>query len=393
MSKKFLILSFYFKPDLCAGSFRTTALVEAFKNKINSEDRIDIITTMPNRYNTFRKKAKRVEKLTNNITVYRIPIPLHKSGLLDQIKSFSTYFFKTLMIVRKHDYNFVFATSSRLFTAFLGMLCAKLKKTILYLDIRDIFTDTMKDLLKGTIIGFIVLPVLKIIEKITFSSSVHINLVSKGFHSYFKKKYYKSYSFYTNGIDTDFFPYDYSKNRMTNKKIITYAGNIGEGQGLHKIIPSAKKLEDKFDFWIIGDGGAKQKLVETIEKYDITNTTLYTPVDRTELKELYKKSDYLLLHLNDCDAFKKVLPSKIFEYSVTEKPIIGGVTGYAAEFLEKNVPNVILFEPGDREMFENNLLDYKYKIASRKKFIENSKRTTIMSEMVDNIISIFKKHQ
>ena len=59
-----------------------------------------------------------------------------------------------------------------------------------------------------------------------------------------------------------------SKNIVCNKrnkiKRILYAGNLGEGQGLHKIIPeSAKKLEGKFEFVIIGDGGMKNDLINS----------------------------------------------------------------------------------------------------------------------------------
>ena len=40
-----------------------------------------------------------------------------------------------------------------------------------------------------------------------------------------------------------------------------------KGQGLHKIISSvAKKLENKVNFTILGDGGAKYKLISSLKQ-------------------------------------------------------------------------------------------------------------------------------
>ena len=72
---------------------------------------------------------------------------------------------------------------------------------------------------------------------------------------------------------------------------------------------------------------------------------LLQPVKRDELIEIYQSADVLFLHLNDFDAFKKVLPSKIFEYAATGKPIWAGVAGYAAEFITSKIENSAVFFP------------------------------------------------
>ena len=96
---KILIISFYYEPDLCAGSFRTTSFVKALKPLLNEDDSIDVVTTMPNRYSTFAVEANEVEA-QDNILIKRIKIPLHKSGFFDQSKSFLVYMIKVLQYVR-----------------------------------------------------------------------------------------------------------------------------------------------------------------------------------------------------------------------------------------------------------------------------------------------------
>ena len=54
---RILLLSFYFRPDLSAGSFRATALVDALL-KAHPGVEIDVVTTLPNRYSAFSPDAQ-----------------------------------------------------------------------------------------------------------------------------------------------------------------------------------------------------------------------------------------------------------------------------------------------------------------------------------------------
>jgi len=386
---RILVLSFYFSPDLSAGSFRTTAFVEELKKYINENDKIEIITTKPNRYGSFAQDAKEFEKLEENIDINRIDLGSHKSGFLDQSKLFLKFAWQVMKLVRKKEkYDIVYATSSRLMTAFLGSLIANRQQAKLYLDIRDIFTDTLESVFAKSKLRYVI-PIFKKIEKYTIDSANHINLVSQGFANYFKNiNPIISYSFYTNGIDEVFLDYDFVQARKNQKKIITYAGNIGEGQGLEKIVPDmAKKLGNDYEVHIVGDGGRKKALIEKLE--GIGNIKLFEPVNRTKLLEIYKNSDILFLHLNDYDAFKKVLPSKLFEYATTNKFIIAGVGGYAKEFIEENISDAIVFEPCNVDEFYEKFKKVKeFDEINRHSFIEKFKRENIMNKMAKEVYEL-----
>lgn len=386
---RILVLSFYYAPDLCAGSFRTTAFVEQLKKQINQDDKIEIITAMPNRYASFNQDAKEFEKLAENIEIDRINLGTHKSGFVDQSKLFLKFAWQVMKIVKKREkYDLIYVTSSRLMTAFLGSLIANRQKAKLYLDIRDIFTDTLESVFAKSKLRYII-PIFKKIEKYTMNSATHINLVSKGFENYFKNINNNiSYSFYTNGIDDVFLKYDFTKDKKNEKVIITYAGNIGEGQGLEKIIPEmAKKLGVDYEIHIVGDGGRKKALIDNLEK--VNNVKLFDPVNRTKLLEIYKNSDILFLHLNDYEAFKKVLPSKLFEYATTNKFIIAGVGGYAKEFIEENISDSIVFEPCNiNDFLEKFKQVEKFGDISRTSFVEKFKRENIMAKMAKEVYEL-----
>ncbi|MGR5116747.1 glycosyltransferase family 4 protein [Photobacterium damselae] len=379
---KILVLSFYYSPDLCAGSFRTKALVEQLKK--NKEIEVEVITTMPNRYSSYRQDTLPFE-IKDNVSIRRITLPDHKSGMIDQIKSFSKYYKEVLKIVKKERYDIVFATSSRLFTAFLGARISRNKKIPLYLDVRDIFVDTLNNVL-NPFLAKIVNPFLSVIEKYTFSTAKHINLVSKGFSDYFESRFKNTtYSWFTNGIDNEFL-LDEKKSIIKKNKIqILYAGNIGEGQGLHKIIPKlANEIGSDYEILIVGDGGRKEILVKSI--VGCNNVTLCKPVNRNELLKLYNNADVLFLHLNDYSAFEKVLPSKLFEYAATGKPVLAGVSGFASEFINSEVDNAEVFYPGDEKMALSALNKLKLDTINRKDFIDKYRRDNIMTEMSNSII-------
>ena len=77
----------------------------------------------------------------------------------------------------------------------------------------------------------------------------------------------------------------------------------------------------------------------------LENVIFFTPVSREKLKKIYKKVNFLFLHLNRHSSNKKVLPSKIFEYGAIGKPIIAGVFGESYKFMKKELSNCYFFEP------------------------------------------------
>ncbi len=394
---KILILSFYYQPDLCAGSFRTTALVRALLATLPDDAHIEVITTMPNRYSSFSAKVPELEQV-DRLTIRRISLPAHRSGMQDQSKAFLVYAFSALKLVRGQQYDLVYATSSRLMTAVLGSIIARWRRSRLYLDIRDIFVDTINDVLskKAT---FAVRPVITGLERFAFKRAQKVNLVSEGFRDYFHCRYPQlSYSFYTNGVDPEFINAfetddDTAKVSSGEPATVLYAGNMGEGQGLHAIVPYlAKKMEGRVRFRLIGDGGRRAELECAILASGSHNVEVLDPVSRSRLVEEYRRADVLFLHLNDYDAFKKVLPSKIFEYAATGKPIWAGVAGFAARFLNCEVDNAVVFEPCDVDDAEKAFSRLNLMSVSRQDFVRRFSRESISRDIAGDILRTLRNN-
>lgn len=384
-----LVLSFYFSPDLSAGSFRTTALAGALAS-VAPGARIDVLTALPNRYHSFSVAAPEHES-HGNLTIRRFALSAHKSGMLDQSRAFLSFARQVLRQVRGARYDLVYATSSRLLTASLGALVARRVSAPLYLDIRDIFVDTIKDVLAGPV-AVVMRPVFSVLEGWTMRSAARINLVSRGFADYFAARYPgRPLSFHTNGIDDEFIAAAATPAPGRSDPLLTilYAGNLGEGQGLHTIVPKlAVSLRGRARFRIIGDGGRRAALVQAAAAAGADNVLWEPPMPRPALIDAYRAADVLFLHLNDYDAFRKVLPSKLFEYAAMGKPIWAGIAGHAAGFVHAEVDNAAVFPPCDADAALRGFAQLRLQHTPRPAFVAKYARARIMREMAAEIVSL-----
>lgn len=390
---RLLILSNYFTPDLSAGSFRMQALVDSLQTWSQKGLEVDLVTTQPNRYASHSVDAPGYED-RGWLRVHRIKLPAHKGGMIDQSSAYLRYILGVRRVVRGRRWDLVFATSSRLMTARLGAHVAQKMNAPLYLDIRDLFTDNMQELLSGGPLKLLQ-PIFRRAEKKAFRSASCINVVSEGF-----VKHVNAIApdvpvrVFTNGIDGIFLKTDFSNTFGNNSlPLIVYAGNMGEGQGLHRIVPEvAGRMFGKAKFRFIGDGGRRKVFENELSLNDVSNVEIMPPVDRASLLDQYCRADILFLHLNDLDAFKKVLPSKIFEYGATGKPILAGVSGYAAEFLKINIPDAEIFSPLDVDGMSEAItrLEKGQSMMDRSHFRKQFSRKNIMDEMARDIVMCAK---
>lgn len=386
-----LLLSFYYPPDIGPAPLRAESIVDALLKEGAGELKIDVITTMPNRYRSYRTEAS-VTEVRECLTIQRVVLPGHASGMFDQAKAFAVFAWGVLRLCRRRQWDVVAVTSSRLMTAALAAFVAKRTKSKLYVDIRDLFADTMCDILDRSALKFL-LPVFRKLERWTFNAADRLNVVSGGFVSYIKMIAPEArLTEYTNGTDVDFVKVDFASVEPDfSNNLIVYAGNIGDGQGLQHILPAASKsLGEKFDFRIIGDGGRRNELKIALQAEGVTNVKIIDPVPRDQVMMHYGEADVLFLHLNDFEAFRKVLPSKIFEYAATNKPILAGVSGYAANFLRENVTGVEIFEPCNAPEMHKALarLLAGPRIFDRSDFCAAYSRKKIMQRLAKDIIAI-----
>jgi len=390
---KIVFFTFYYPPDLCAGSFRAIALVQSLSKKMKENDELHIITTHPNRYENHREKADNIQK-NGNITVHRFSVPSHKSEMFSQARSFASYALASYKLVNTLNPDFLIGTTSRLMTGVLTGISGRKLKCKYFIDLRDIFSETISDLFsqKSKLLSFVFKKTFSLLELWLFRKAVGVNVVSEGFPEYFQTKGLdtSNWSFFPNGVDKEFVNLPIIENKSSkNIKTIMYAGNIGSGQGLEMVLPAvAKRMGSDYHFLVIGGGGASSNLISTIKNNNVNNIEILPPVKRDKLIEYYANVDILFLHLNNIPTFRRVLPSKIFEYVAIRKPIVAGLTGYSAKFMIDNVPYASIFDSGDIDGCVNAILKAENEDIKDKSidiFVEKYSREKIMNSMAEHI--------
>jgi glycosyltransferase involved in cell wall biosynthesis len=392
---KILVLTFYFPPDLSAGAFRMKGFVPALARMLPAGSEIHVLTTRPNRYHSFTVDVPD-EEWSGPVLIRRFAVPAHRSGLLDQARSFAAFARAAVASASTERYDLVFATSSRLMTAVLGSMVARRQRAPLYLDIRDMFVENMAEVLPPGA-ARLLKPPLSLLERVALRRADRVNLVSEGFADYFRERYPdRDYSFVTNGIDDEFLESDWpapSRGAEPSARTVLYAGNMGEGQGLHAVVPAiAKALEGEARFRLIGDGGRREALETAVREAGIGNVDIVPPMNRDDLLAEYRRADVLFLHLNDYDAFRRVLPSKIFEYAATGKPIWAGVAGYAAQFLRTHVENVEVFAPCDAAAALAGWRRLDMTPCPRTGFVQTFSRRATPAALAEEVVGLLAAH-
>ena len=243
--------------------------------------------------------------------------------------SFFSFFYKKKL----GDIFFIYATTP-IFQAIPPIILSKIFKFKVVLWIQDLWPENLSDtnyiknsfLLK--IINFFVIKI--------YNSSDLILCQSKMMTKFVKKKtYVKTETFY----NPSNYSFSYSKKVKSPFYDIYYAGNLGKGQNLNKIIDVFKSKEiirEKVRFFIYGSGKNFNSVKASINKNGLKNVYLKKPVSPKILKEKIKSADCFLLKLNNGIGLSKTIPAKFQTYLSFGKPIISINKGVVSQIILKH---------------------------------------------------------
>lgn len=387
-----------FTPDLGAASFRFESVVRELADR---EYKVKIIASYPNRVEL--KNFKEFEY--KDIEIYRICKTKLAEDILRRAFRYLKFFYEAIKIGKKisKKSDIVIATSPHLLVGVAGAIISRLNKKVFLIDIRDLWPDIVLDMRVMKKYNPVYL-FLKVLEKYMYRQSKFLVYNSPGFYNYLISEYDKEkMKLITNGID------DYILNYFKNKEIkiakkdrykILYAGNIGIAQDIKILVDLAERYRTKIEIIIIGKGSQESTIRDLIKEKQITNIYLIPSVPRNELLEKYEEADILFLQLKDIKMFEKTIPSKIFEYLASQKPIIYGVEGVAKTILKEEFNRKYYFKANNIEdligTFENLIKDIEknnYVKPDLEVLTNNYSRKRLSKKYVDKIEKIYEKNK
>lgn len=387
--KKILLLLDNFTPDLGASSFRFESVV---RKLLKNGYAVDVLCSYPNRIN-----MDCIEELNlKNLNVFRVNKTILKGSTLSRGISYFKYLINSLKMGLKLGKNsdLIIASSPQLLVGVSGSIIALLNRKKMILDIRDLWPDIVLDMNIMKKYNPIYLG-LKFLEKMMYLGADTIVYNSPGFKTYLEKQN-KEMSLITNGLDDyilDFFKLQNTEKKMnSNKYKIMYAGNLGIAQDLVLLTEFAEKYMNEVEVTLIGQGSQEKEIVSRIDEKKINNIKVLNSLPRQELLYKYLEADILFLQLKNIKMFQKTIPSKIFEYMATGKPIIYGLEGIGKQILE-NFDQKYYFKCNDMEslcntyeLLKKDIINKNIKEIDLKKLENEYSRNKLSERYVEVII-------
>lgn len=354
---KVLIISQYFTPEPGATSHRIESFVETLTARGHQ---VTVISEFPNhptgelassdKWRLFRTIDKGSFRVINTFVM-----AFQKKNTVTRLLfylSFALSSFFTALFMRRRDV--IFVSSPPIFHAFSAVFAAKLKRSKLVVDIRDVWPDAVTEVeavSEGRLVKYS-----HVIERMIYRSADLILTTTRGFKEMIESRggRGKTHICYNGTFESIIKGNEYregfrSELGWKGKVIITYAGLIGLAQNLTDILKEIKNspLRDVL-YVFIGSGPLKEEFVRTVAELELSEVKVIDvmPLNQT-LPYLYH-SDLLLVTLREREFFKIVIPSKFFDCMAAGKPILSNVDGELREIMEEHNTGLYfsLQEPG-----------------------------------------------
>ena len=359
--KKILIISQYFYPE----PFRINDIAEEW---VKRGYQVEVVTGIPNypqgKFYSGYGLNKNREEIYNGIKIHRIPLLPRGEKSVTLIMNYisfvvSGYFWKLFTTIEA-DLVFSFEVSP-MTQVLLGVWYSQKFKVPHFLYLQDLWPDNVK-IVSGINNKFILNQlsnlsdyIYKNTDKIfVTSNSLKKTLIERNVPQS-KIEYWPQYAeeFMEENTELNLIPQD-------SKLNITFAGNIGNAQGL-EILPLTAQLLSENEiknvrFNIIGDGRYKEQLVSEVSKRDLGD--YFNFIDRQPSKNipfLLDDSDFAYLSFSDNDLFSKTIPAKLQTYLASGIPVLGSARGESKVIIEDNDIG-FCGEPGNAVELKENIV-------------------------------------
>lgn len=393
MKKHILVVSQYFYPE----QFRINDIC---RELVKRGHKVSVLTGIPNypegRYYKGYHFFSRNEQI-DGIDIIRIPLlPRGKGkiGLVCNYVSFvvSGYIWKVLTKLEA-DVVFIYEVSP-MTQALPGIWYGKKKKIPTILYVMDLWPENVQ------IVGGIHNPfILARLNKMVDSIYKQVDQILTSSTSFLKKIHQR-------GVKQEkllFWPqyaedyYTPVKERVENEIVhrgqlnITFAGNIGQAQGLSILPIAASRLKEKgitVVFNLIGEGRYKDRLIEEIKEQQVEEYFHF--IGRKQPQEIpsyFANSDASLISLSPNELFEMTIPAKLQSTMACGIPILASLNGEAAEIIQTAqaglvseagnvddlVTNIIRFislTDKERARLGQNARDYAERHYNRKRLVD-----------------------
>ncbi|WP_245890060.1 glycosyltransferase family 4 protein [Rummeliibacillus pycnus] len=337
-SSKILIITQNFYPEIGSHANRMNNLFQLLQEEGYDVSVLTTEPSYPNKHLYEDKKFWNDNTLDHESKIHRIKVKNRKYALnmLNRLVHYLEISIKMLFFVlfSKQKFDVVFVTTPAIFIAFVGIIAKFRYRARLFLDVRDLWPESLKGV--GVFNRKIIINFFSLLEIYLYKKANYIIINSIGFKDYIvdKAKITPSKITYipNAGRQHELCPtYRYHK-----KFRVIYTGNIGLAQDVEFLKGLVQKLDkNHILITIVGYGQKKYELQNFIRDHKLNNVLFVNPTTRAECIKLNSEHDVGVLSLNNSDVFDTVLPGKLIDYMISGLPVVAAVSGYSKDIIQK----------------------------------------------------------
>ena len=313
---RILFLTQFFPPEVGA----TQARMHHFARRLAEKGHgVTVITELPNHpkgvvFPGYRRRLFRRTK-EDNVDVIRLWVYASpRKSALRRLLFYFSYMFNAVLaglFLARGRYDIIFATSPPLPVVLAAYWVALFKRRPFVMDVRDLWPAVGVAI--GEIRGKAMVRMGERLEGFLYRKAAAITCVTRGFMDYMavngiaREKVY----FLPNGTVPEVFHperVDHSLRRrlgLEHKFVVGFCGNHGVAQGLPSVLEAAGLLREQEDiaFLFVGEGPAKQSLLDTKSREQLDNVLLLPQVPVDEIACYINACDVMLAPLRKDEIF------------------------------------------------------------------------------------------
>lgn len=362
-SRRFLILTQYFPPEIGASQARLSSLARELVRLGHS---VEIVTAMPHHlkrhiYVGYTGKLY-VHEIWNGIDVHRTWVYAASSNrVLQRLASYASFMISSffgLSKCRRPDYLIV--ESPPLFLAITGMIYSWIRIVPMILNVSDLWPDSVR--LLGVMREGISLRLAERLESVAYRRATYINAITEGVRTaLLSEKGVRPCKllFFPNGVDTDEFrPVTSDASlvehlKLKDKIIIIYAGTHGIAYRLDLLIEVALILEPhNVVFLLVGDGFTKPALQANVVSLKLTNVIFLDAQPYEDMPRYFSIAYASIIPLARNSLFLATRPAKLFPSWACGVPVIYSGEGEGADLTSSAKAGIVIPPESPKDLIE-----------------------------------------
>ncbi|WP_270851908.1 glycosyltransferase family 4 protein [Clostridium tertium] len=381
--KKLLVYAHYYYPDVASTGQILKELCEGLKKNFD----ITVICVVPSytgKIDNDYKKEKYYFENINDIKVIRVKVPeFSKENKKSRIVNLLAYFFRAIWATFKSGkQDYVFSISQPpILGGLLGIIGKYIKNAKFIYNIQDFNPE--QTMAVGYSKNKLLLGFVMWLDKLSCKVSDKVIVVGRDMQETlkgrFKNKKVPNNTFINNWInEKEIYPLPSNNEKvlefkrkydLENKTIIMYSGNIGLYYDLENLIKVIGRFRDREDvvFTFIGDGTVKQKLVDYVNKNNLTNVKFIPYQPKEDLNYSLNAGD---IHwVVNAKGIKGVsVPSKLYGVMAAGKTVLGVLEeGSEARLIIEECGCGVCIEPSQYDVICKKIDDILNDIDNYKK--------------------------